>query len=90
MGERLRDLPNLSKVNEEKLIAAGIETPEALRALGAKEALLRVRRTCDPGACLMMLWGLEGAVRGVPKKELPEDVKAELKAWHGTLPKEGV
>ena len=33
MGE-LAKLPNISKVNEEKLLAAGIDTPERLRQLG--------------------------------------------------------
>lgn len=85
MAEKLSDLPNISKVNEQKLIQAGITTPDELRKLGSKEAIRRVRQAADPGACCMMLYALEGAIRGVRSKELPEAVKQELKAFHKTL-----
>ncbi len=81
----LSHLPNISKVNESKLILAGIETPEQLFAIGSKEALLRVRAEADPGACLSMLYGLEGAIRGIRWHDLPEDVKADLKEFHHGL-----
>lgn len=81
----LTDLPNISKVNAQKLRDAGITTPEELRALGSKEALVRVRMESDPGACLSMLYGLEGAIRGVRWHSLPDDVKEELRAFHKTL-----
>ena len=70
----LHQMTGLGRVAEEKLRRAGIETPEQLRAVGAKEALLRVR--------LHLLYALEGAIRGLPKKELPPDVKADLKALY--------
>ena len=35
----------------------------------------------DPGVCLHMLYGLEGAVQGIPKKELDPARKQELKAF---------
>lgn len=82
---KLTDLPNISKVNAKKLRDAGIETPEELRRLGSREALFRVRLHSDPGACLNMLYGLEGAIRGIRWHDLPDDVKAELKAFHKTL-----
>lgn len=81
----LTDLPNISKVNAQKLRDAGITTPKELRALGSKEALVRVRMKSDPGACLSMLYGLEGAIRGVRWHSLPDDVKEELRAFHKTL-----
>lgn len=85
MGE-LSKLPNIGKTLELRLQEVGIDTPEQLRQLGAKEALLRLRRI-DPGACLHELSALEGAIRGIPKKELPPEVKADLKAFHQSLPK---
>ena len=81
----LTDLPNISKVNAQKLRDAGISTPDELRALGSKEALVRVRMKSDPGACLSMLYGLEGAIRGVRWHSLPDDVKEHLRAFHKTL-----
>lgn len=79
---KLHQMTGLGRVAEEKLRRAGIETPEQLREVGAKEALLRVRLHADPGACLHLLYALEGAIRGLPKKELPPDVKADLKAFY--------
>ena len=81
----LSNLPNISKVSEMKLIQAGIDTPEQLFALGSKDALLRVRAEADPGACLNMLYGLEGAIRGIRWHERPEEVKADLKEFHHAL-----
>lgn len=81
----LSSLPNISKVNEMKLMQAGIETPEQLVELGSREALLRVRQNSDPGACLNMLYGLEGAIRGIRWHDLPDNVKAELKDFHKSL-----
>ena len=77
----LTDLPNIGKILAEHLRKAGIETPDQLREAGAEEAWLRVRLNVDPGACIMELSALAGAVAGVPKKELPDRRKAELKAF---------
>ena len=85
----LQQMKGLGRVAAEKLCRAGIETPDQLREIGAKEALLRVRRHADPGACLHMLYALEAALRGVPKKELPPAVKADLKAFFDGLAEEG-
>ncbi len=80
----LSKLSNVGKVLEENLLAIGIETPEQLRHTGAKEAFLRIRLQCDPGACLHMLYGIQGAVLGIPDKLLPAETKQELKEFfHG-------
>lgn len=65
----LADLPNIGSHLAERLMEAGVEAPEDLVALGAERAWLKVR-AIDPAACLHMLYALEGAVQGVPKKEL--------------------
>lgn len=77
----LQELPNLGPVVSEQLCEVGLPTPEALREAGAKEAWLRIYRI-DPSACYNRLMGLEGAIRGIPKKELPQDVKDDLKAYY--------
>ena len=77
----LSGLPNVGKVLEQNLLAVGIETPERLREVGAKEAFLRIRLQCDPGACLHMLYGIQGAVLGIPDALLAPEVKRELKAF---------
>ncbi len=83
MGE-LAKLPNIGKTVEEQLNQVGIFTEEDLKAAGAKEAWLKIQGI-DDSACIHRLLALEGAIRGVKKTVLPEDVKAELKEfyqWH--------
>ncbi len=84
MGE-LSDLPNVGKVLEENLLAIGIKTPEQLQQIGAEEAFLRIRLQRDPGACLHMLYGIQGAILGIPDKFLPAQAKQELKKFYRSL-----
>ena len=74
-------LPNIGKAVEAQLIQVGIETPEALRQVGAKAAWLKIQEI-DPSACIHRLLALEGAIRGVKKTGLPDAVKADLKAFY--------
>lgn len=80
MGE-LAKMTNIGKVVAEQLAQVGIETPEKLREVGAKDAWLRIK-TIDDSACIHRLYAMEGAVRGVKKTELPQEVRAELKAFY--------
>ena len=77
----LTDLPNIGPVLAEHLRCAGIETAEQLREAGAQGAFLRICCRSKPDACLHELEALAGAVTGVRKKELPDEKKAELRAW---------
>lgn len=81
---QLTDLPNIGRVLAQALAQAGIDTPEALRQLGAKEAFIRLRAQ-DPTVCLSKLQALEGAVRGVRWHALPQEVKDELHAFYRGL-----
>lgn len=83
MGE-LSKLPNIGKVVEEQLNQVGIYTEDDLKSVGAKQAWLKIQ-TMDESACIHRLLALEGAIRGVKKTALPDDVKADLKEfyqWH--------
>ena len=82
MGE-LSKLPNIGKVVEEQLNEVGIKTPDELKKLGSKEAWRRIR-AMDPSACIHRLYGLEGAIQGVRKTELPNEKKAELKEFYNS------
>ena len=84
MGELLT-LPNVGKVLEKNLNEIGIYTGQQLKEIGSKEALLRIRLKVDPGACLHMLYGLQGAVDGIMDTELPESTKQDLKAFYKSL-----
>jgi DNA transformation protein len=75
-------LPNVGKVLEANLLKVGIETPEQLRHIGAEEAFIRIRALADSGACLHMLYGIQGAIDGVPDRYLPEDKRIKLKMFY--------
>ncbi len=79
--EKLSDLPNIGKELEKQLQRADIETVEQLRAVGSREAWLRIK-AFDPSACYNRLCALEGALRNVRWHNLPDDVKAELKEFY--------
>ena len=77
----LTDLPNIGPVLAENLRRVGVASAEDLRAAGACEAWLRIRARVDSGACFHQLTALAGAELGIPKKELPPERKAELRAF---------
>jgi len=81
----LSDLPNIGKVLESYLSRVGIETPEQLRVVGTEETFIRIRSQIDPGACLRMLYGIQGAVDGIPDKFLSDSTKEELKLFYKAL-----
>ncbi len=60
-------------------------TADQLRTVGSIEAFLRIRANVDPGACLHMLYGLEGAVQGMRDSLLPAEVKQDLKCFFNSL-----
>lgn len=80
MGE-LSKLPNIGPMVEAQLCEVGVDTAEKLLETGAKAAWMKIR-DIDHSACINRLYGLEGAVRGIPKKLLPDEVKAELKEFY--------
>lgn len=77
----LSKLPNIGKDTESYLNQMGIHTSEELKKIGAEQAWLGIQ-LLDPSACLLRLYGLEGAIQGVKKSMLPEVRKAELKAFY--------
>ena len=80
MGE-LSKLPNIGKTVEGQLIHAGIHSVEELKKVGAKAAWLRIQEM-DESACINRLMALEGAIEGVKKTMLSDEVKADLKAFY--------
>lgn len=83
MGE-LSKLPNIGKIIEEQLNQVGIVTEDDLKAIGSKQAWLKIQ-AIDESACIHRLLALEGAIQGVKKTALPDNLKAELKEfyqWH--------
>lgn len=82
----LRDLPNIGKVLEERLIHAGINDGEALRKAGSRQAFLKLRALEGEAACFNTLCALEGAVQGIRWHGLDSETKADLKRFFDSLP----
>lgn len=82
MGE-LSKLPNIGEKLEEQLNQIGIFTNDDLKSIGAKKAWLDIQKI-DESACIHRLLALEGAIRGVKKSLLPNDVKEELKDFYNS------
>lgn len=81
----LSSLPNVGKVLERYLLQVGIETPEQLQDIGAEEAFIRIRLRVDSGACIHMLYAIQGAIDGIRDTFLPENTKQKLKNFYKTL-----
>jgi len=79
MGKLLH-LPNISQELENKLLAAGIDSPEILREKGSRNVFVKIK-TLDSSACLNMLLALEGAVQGILSDELEKQTVTELKEF---------
>ncbi|MFA5046634.1 MAG: TfoX/Sxy family protein [Paludibacter sp.] len=81
MTTDLSKQPNIGKDTETKLIQVGINSYAELKAVGTEQAFLRLQ-TLDPGACIQLLYGLEGAIEGIPATRLPAEKKQELREFH--------
>lgn len=80
MGE-LSKQPNIGPVVEAQLNEVGITTLEQLKETGSKQAWLKIR-AIDDSACIHRLLGMEGAIRGIRKSQLPEETKEELREFY--------
>ncbi len=80
----LTTMMNIGKEMERKLVSVGIDSPEKLIELGAKEAFLKLREAY-PNVCLVHLYTLEGAIYNTEYNRLPEDKKRELKSFTDSL-----
>lgn len=74
----------LGKTMEKKLHSIGIHSAEELVNAGSKEAVLRLKAQY-PNTCVVILYHLEAAIRGVEIRQLDAACKAELKSWFKQL-----
>lgn len=82
--EDLTKLPNIGKVVAGQLNEVGIYTFDELKKMGSKQAWLKIL-AIDDSACIQRLQGLEGAIQGVRKLQLSDDVKADLKEFYNAV-----
>ena len=81
MKSDLKSHINIGKDTESKLIQVGIDSFAKLESIGSEQAFIRLQ-TLDPGACLDLLYGLEGAIQGIKWHELPAEKKQLLQQFH--------
>lgn len=79
--EKFSNLPNIGNTLEEQLNRAEISSYDELKKIGSKDAWLRIQ-SFDQSACYNRLCAIEGAIRNIPKNNLPDDVKDDLKAFY--------
>lgn len=77
----LSKLPNIGKIVEEQLLQVGISAVDELMNVGAKAAWLKIQEI-DESACINRLIALEGAIQGIKKTMLSDEVKADLKEFY--------
>jgi DNA transformation protein len=74
----LQDLPNIGNTLEIKLKQVGIENERDLKVLGSENALIKIATLENSGACINMLYALEGAIQGIRWHRLSKARKKEL------------
>lgn len=72
------------KTMERKLRSVGIHSAEELTAVGSRQAVFRLKERY-PNTCVVILYYLEAAIRGVEIKQLDDACKKELKAYFKQL-----
>jgi len=72
------------KTMEKKLHTVGIHSAEDLIDVGSKQAVFRLK-TQYPNTCVVILYYLEAAIRGIDIKQLDNASKSELKAYFKQL-----
>ncbi|MDR2046513.1 MAG: TfoX/Sxy family protein [Clostridiales bacterium] len=74
----------LGKTMQKKLKSVGINSMEELRKIGSKEAVFRLKAQY-PSTCVVILYHLEAALRGIEIKALDFSLKTELKEFFNQL-----
>jgi DNA transformation protein len=65
--------------SSEWLASVGIHTLDDVARLGVVETYKRVKAAHPDKVSLNLLWGLQAALLEIPWKELPQDIKEELR-----------
>ncbi len=80
--KQLLKLPNIGETLAEKLFTVGIKTEQNLKAVGSKNALIKIATIENSEVCLNMLFALEGAIQGIRWHLLDDEKKQELKEFY--------
>lgn len=81
MSSDLFNRINIGKDTGTKLIQVGIDSFEKLESIGSEQAFIRIQ-TIDSGACLSLLYGLDGAIEGIKWNKLSPERKKALQQFY--------
>lgn len=84
---QLTKLPNIGKTLALKLTAINIASLDELKALGSEQAIVKISALENSGACINMLYALEGAIQGIRWHALSKEKKHELKSFYTLISK---
>ena len=76
-------MKNLGPKSREWLASIGIYTIDDVARLGVVETYKQVKAAYPEKVTLNMLWGLQAALMGISWKDLPLDIKQELRKQVG-------
>jgi len=85
--KQLTDLPNIGITLAEKLNLIGIKNKQELKELGSEKAIIKIATIENSGACINMLYALEGAIQGIRWHKLDKERKQDLKEFYRMLDK---
>ncbi len=83
----LTELPNIGKTLAAKLEMIGIKNEQKLKEVGSENAIIKIATIEASGACINMLYALEGAIQGIRWHGLDKDRKKELKEFYRMMNK---
>jgi len=83
--KNLSVLPNIGKTLVEKLIKVGITNAQELKETGSEKTILKIAASKDSGACINMLYALEGAIQGIRWHHLSNERKLDLKEFYRSM-----
>lgn len=78
---KLTDLPNIGKTLAEKLQLIGVNSKQDLIHLGSENTIIKIATLKNSGACINMLYALEGAIQGIRWHGLDKERKQELQEF---------
>ncbi|MGQ2286917.1 TfoX/Sxy family DNA transformation protein [Leuconostoc suionicum] len=74
-------IKGMGPTGQKKLAEIDINTLDELTKTGSKQAFKKIAQSVDKNICVRMLYDMEAAIRGVKSKDLPADVKNDLKVY---------
>ena len=87
LKSELLALPNIGDTLADKLVRVGITNAQELNDIGSEQAIIRIATLENSGACINMLYALEGAIQGIRWHGLQENRKIELRTFYNMLNK---